>query len=255
MNKKRMEGRIALITGGGTGIGKAIAILFSEEGAKVVISGRRKDPLEQTVNELTSKGHDVAFITGDVSIMSDAEKMVKFTAEHFGGFDTLVNSAGVISRTEQVETTSDKEWNWQMDINLKGVFHTTKHSLFYMMRQGKGSIVNIGSISANLAAPGYATYCATKGGVLAYTRVIALQYAKYGIRANVVSPGMVQTPMSYVDRPNFDEMVDKIVEDLYPIKRVGLPIDVAYAVLYLASDEAGYVTGQNLIVDGGFSIK
>jgi len=250
-----MKNCVALITGGGTGIGEAIAKLFAKEGAKVVISGRRSEPLATTVQAIKDADGHAVYISGDVSSMDDARRMVSFTVDQYGWIDTLVNNAGVIRRTEKVEETTEEEWNWLVDINLKGIFHTTKFCLPFMMERKKGAIVNIGSINAFLAAPGYATYCATKGGVVAYTRAIALQYAKYGIRANVISPGMIHTPMAYVDRPNFEELVDDIVERFYPIKRVGLAEDVAYAALYLASDEAGWVTGQNLTVDGGFSIK
>ena len=255
MTEQRLNGRTALIVGGGTGIGRAIALLFARHGARVVVAGRRVEPLQQVVAEIEGEGGTAVAVTGNVASMDDARAMVDFAVAQYGTVDTLVNCAGVISRTENVEHTTDDEWAWQVDINLKGVFHTTKHCLPIMIENKKGAILNIGSICASVGIPGYATYSATKGGILAYTRVIALQYAAHGIRANVISPGMVHTPMSYVDRPNFDEVVDDVVASAYPIQRLCVPEDIAYAALFLVSDEAGYITGHNLVVDGGFSIK
>jgi NAD(P)-dependent dehydrogenase (short-subunit alcohol dehydrogenase family) len=255
MSVLRLKDRVAFITGGGSGIGAAIARLFAQQGARVVVAGRRDEPLAAIVRAIEETGGQAACTSGDVTRLDDVQKMIHFTVDRYGSLDTLVNNAGVIRRTEKVEETTREQWDWLVDTNLKGVFHTTKLCLPFMMQSTRGTIVNIASINAFVAAPGYATYCATKGGVVAYTRAVALQYAEYGIRANAISPGMVHTPMAYVDRPNFEEVVDDIVERFYPLKRVGLPEDVAYAALYLASDEASWITGQNLVVDGGFSIK
>ena len=255
MKRLRLEGRVALITGGGTGMGRAIARLFAQEGAKVVVTGRRLQPLRETVEEIVSRGGTAAYFSGDVSKWNDAKDMVGFTVEQFGWVDTLVTCAGVIRRTEKVEETTEEQWHYQIDINLKGTFAMIKFVLPIMMERKFGVIITISSISAYYAAPGYATYCASKGGVSALTRCVALQYAPYGIRANAICPGMVHTPMSYVDRPNFDEIVDDIVKRLYPIGRVAVPEDIASVALFLASDESSYITGQDIFVDGGFTIK
>lgn len=255
MKYQRMTGRTTLVTGGGTGIGKAIAKLLAEHGSKIVIAGRRRRPLEDTVREIVDAGGDGSFFCADVSALDEVDKLIDFTLQKYGTVDTLVNAAGVIRRVEEVVETREEEWEWQVNINLKGIFHTTKACLPSMMKGKKGSIINIASICASTAIPGYATYSATKGGVVAYTRVIAVQYASHGIRANSISPGMVHTPMSYVDRPNFDDSVESLIESSYPIKRLCLPEDIAYAALYLASDEASYVTGHDLVVDGGFTIR
>lgn len=253
---ERLQGKVALITGGGTGMGEAIARLFAQEGAKVVVTGRREQPLRETVEDIVAQGGEAAYFSGDVSEWDDAKAMVDFTVKQFAWVDTLVTCAGVIRRTEQVEETIEEQWHYQIDINLKGTFAMIKFVLPIMMERRQGVILTISSISAYYAAPGYATYCASKGGVSALTRCIALQYASYGIRANAICPGMIHTPMAYVDRPQpFDEIVDDIVERLYPIKRVGLPKDIADAALFLASDESSYITGQDLFVDGGFTIK
>lgn len=251
----RLAQRVALITGGGTGIGQAIAQLFAQEGARVVVTGRREAPLLETVRAIQDAGYEAVYIQGDVSSMDSVEAMVKFTIDTYGSIDTLVNSAGVVKRKEKVEEATLEDWDWQMNINLRSVFFTTKAALPYMMQQRKGIFVNIGSASSFKVSSGYATYCATKGGLKSYTKVIALQYAEYGIRANLVEPGGIHTPMSYVDRPDYDETLDAAIKRHYPIQRVGKPIDIAYAALYLASDEASWVTGQSIVVDGGASLK
>ena len=253
---KRLEGRIALVTGGGTGIGSAIAQLFAREGACVVVAGRRKAPLEDTVNAIVAEGGSAALFTADVAVWEQTREMVAFAVTTFGGLDTLVTSAGIVRRTEVVEETTEDEWDQLINTNLKGVFSTIKFALPIMISQKRGSIVTLSSIGAHYAATGYATYSASKGGVSALTRCIALQYASAGVRANCVCPGMVHTPMAYVDRPEpFDEMVDNIVRQHYPLQRVAVPDDVAKAALFLASDESSYITGHELFVNGGFTIK
>jgi len=150
---------------------------------------------------------------------------------------------------------TDEEWHRMMDINIKGVFHTTRFVLHNMVENRRnGTIVNIASICAYRASSGYATYSASKGAVIAYTRVIALQYGKYGIRANCVSPGAVDTPMAYVDRTDFPGMISRLNE-MHPLGRIGRPEDIACAVLFLSCDESAWITGQDLIVDGGLTIR
>ena len=246
----RLANKVALITGGNSGIGAATAHLFAQEGAKVVVSARREPELRDVATEI-----DGAYVTADVTNEDDVEKMVEFAVQQFGRIDVLVNSAGVIQRTEVIEEQTTDAWEWQMNTNLRSIFYTTKYTLPIMMKQQSGAIVNLGSVSGFLAAKGYATYCATKGGIRAYTRVVALQYGEYGIRANVVEPAGIKTPMAYVDRQHYDETLSKAVEQNYAIKRPGEPDDVAYAILYLASDEAGWITGQSIVVDGGLSLR
>lgn len=255
MPRLRLPDRVALITGGGSGIGAAAAILFAEEGAKIVVSGRREGPLKETVKTINDAGGEAAFITGDVTQLDDVERMVQFTVDTFGRVDILINSAGVIKRTEVIEDATPEDWAWQMDTNARSVFYTCKFALPQMMKQGYGAIVNIGSVSSLLASNGYATYCASKGAVRSYTRVVALQYAEHGIRANVVEPAGIQTPMAYMDRPNYETGLDSAIKRNYPIARPGQAQDVAYAALFLASNESSWITGQSIIVDGGMSLK
>lgn len=255
MNSQRMTERVALITGGGTGIGQAIAKLFAQQGAKVVVSGRRTAPLEQTVEEIHHSGGTAAFISGDVTSLENVEAMVNFTVATYGYVDTLVTSAGVIHRDEIIEDATPAQWEWQVNTNLRAVFYAIKCCLPVMIERRKGVIVNIGSVASFKAPKGYATYAATKGALKSYTRVLALQYAEHGIRANIIEPAGVHTPMSYVDRPNYDDGLEQAIQQHYPIRRLGKPEDIAYGALYLASDESSWVTGQSLVIDGGFSLK
>ncbi len=256
MSEQRLKGQVALITGGGTGMGRSTALLFSKEGAGVLINGRHEDTLKQTVGEIRSAGGTASYHVGDVSKWSEVRALVDSALSEYGQIDLLVTSAGTIRRTEKVEETTEEQWDILIDVNLKGTFAAIRYVLPHMMEKKRGNIITISSTSAQLAAPGYATYCASKGGVSALTRCVALQYASYNIRANAICPGMTKTPMAYIDRPKpFDEIVDSVLEQSYPIKRVGLPEDVANAALFLASDESSYITGQELFVDGGFSIR
>jgi len=214
--------RVALITGGGTGMGQAIAKLFAQKGAKIVVTGRREEPLKQTVSGVIAQGGRAEYLSGDVSRWDEAKTMVDFTIQRFGQLDILVTCAGVVRRTEKIEETTEEQWYAQIDVNLKGTFALIKFALPHMIERRRGGIVAISSTSPSLAAPGYATYAASKGGVSALIRVVALQYASDGIRANAICPGMTHTPMAYVDRSRpFDEIVNDVLEQSYPIKRVG----------------------------------
>jgi NAD(P)-dependent dehydrogenase (short-subunit alcohol dehydrogenase family) len=267
MHKLKMENRVALVIGGGTGIGKAVAKLFSAEGAKVVVAARRRSPLAATVEEIRGDGGEAALVTGDVSKMEDAKRMIDFTVEQYAMVDVLVNCAAEFwprgGEKEQIEETQEDDWDRLISVNLKGVFFATKFALPYLVERFRrtgdwkkcASIVNIGSASASFSKPGHSTYCASKGGVVAFTRTVAAQYAQQGIRANVVSPGLIDTAMSRAARPDFDDIIDGAIEKTCLLKRVGEPDDIASAVLYLASDDASWVTGQELFVDGGFSAR
>ena len=245
-----------MITGGSTGIGQAIAKLLAQEGATVIVTGRREEQLKETRESIAAQGGQADYFRGDVSQWGEAKAMVDFTVKKFGNIDILVTCAGVVRRTEKLEETTEEQWDYQIDINLKGTFAMIKFVLPSMLEQKRGVIIAISSTLGHYAAPGYGTYCASKGGVSALIRCVALQYAAYGIRANTICPGMVHTPMAYVDRPRpFDEIVNEIVERDYPIKQVGEPEDVAKTALFLASDDSSYMTGQDLFVDGGYTIK
>ena len=253
MTNLRLQGRVALITGGGTGIGQATAKLFAREGARVVVAGRRRQPLEETVQAIRAQGGDATHFTGDVSSWDNDEDMVDFVVKEYGWVDTVVTAAAEIWRLEKVETTTEAQWDHLIDIDLKGTFGMLKYALPVMMQRKQGAIVALCSSIAFVTAPGYATYSAAKGGVHALMRTVAVQYAEHGIRANAVSPGMVVTPMALVDRTEPFDPQAYVKKAGYPIKRPCYPEDIANAILFLASDEASYITGQNLLVDGGLS--
>jgi NAD(P)-dependent dehydrogenase (short-subunit alcohol dehydrogenase family) len=251
---KRMEGRTVLVTGGGTGIGAQTARLFAQEGAKVIVLGRREEPLVETTNAIKQQGFEAGYFCGDIADLSSMDAVFEQIRVEYGPVNALVNAAGVVYRKEEPVSLQAEIWQWLVDINLKGVFHTCKFALQHMLESGNGgTIVNISSILAHRGKPGVATYSAAKAGVIAYTRSIALQYASHKIRINSVSPGLVHTPMSYMDRENFMDLLPDFVEQI-PLGRVGEPEDIANAVLFLSCSDSAWITGQDLIVDGGASL-
>lgn len=248
---KRMTGRTALLTGGGTGIGAAAARLFAREGAAVIVLGRREGPLLETCNMIKEEGLEAHHYCGDVTDLGSMETIFTHIQEKHGPIDALVNAAGVVYRNEEPPEMDQETWQWLVDINLKGAYHTCKFALQHMLSAGKGgTIVNISSVLAHRGKAGVATYSAAKAGIIAYTRSLAVQYAAHRIRVNSVSPGLVHTPMSYMDRENFLGLLPGFVEQI-PLGRVGEPEDIANAVLFLSCQESDWITGQDLIVDGG----
>jgi len=253
----RLANKIALITGGGTGIGQATAELFAKEGAKVAISGRRSEKLNEVVQSIIDKGGDAIAIPGDVIIEDDAKRMVYDTINRWKRLDILVLNAGVIKRKEIHETTPD-EWDYMMDINVKGIYLVSKYAIPEMIKGGGGSIINMASISGIIGQHDAHTYSASKGAVVNLTRAMAISYGPQNIRVNAVSPATVDTPMprSRLETSNKPwEEWEEFFANQYPLKRIGQPIDVAYGCLYLASDESSWVTGINLVLDGGFTAQ
>lgn len=257
-NGTRLAGRRALITGGGTGIGRATAVLFGREGAKVMVSGRRRPELEETVGEVQRGGGTAGYVQGDVSTQRDAEQMVEQTAATLGGLDILVNNAGIIVRNASVTAVSIEDWERVLNIDLTGVFLVSKFALQHMVKAGHGgTIVNVSSVSGIMADANSAPYNAAKGGLNLLTKNMALDYAPRGIRVNAVCPGRIATPMPKSRlKPGEDwEHVLRQWGQNIPLGRVGQPEDVAQAILFLASDEAAWITGATLVVDGGSTIS
>jgi len=247
----KLKGKVALITGGSQGMGYATAELFLKEGAKVMITGRSRDKGEKAIKKLRKLGQ-VKFVSGDVAVDADAKRMVDATVQSFGRIDILFNNAGVYLERE-AEDTSEDDWNRILDTNLKGTFLVSKHAIPYMKKQGMGSIVNNSSDAGLIGNKCCPAYCASKGGITIMTKAMALDYAKVGIRVNCVNPGIVDTPMlAYEVEASSDpeEYLAKCHEE-QPIGRIGRPEEVAKAVLFLASDDASFVTGAALSVDGG----
>ena len=244
----RLEGKVALISGGARGMGAEEALLFAQEGAKVVIG----DVLEGEGRDVAAQipGGQAIFVRLDVTKEADWQRAVSMTEEVYKRLDILVNNAGV-SAVGGIEDTTVEEWDRVMEVNAKGVFLGTKYAIPAMQRSGGGSIINISSqlgiVAMNESSP---QYIASKGAVRLLTKSTALQYAEDGIRCNSVHPGPIVTPMTQGRRS--DEAVRELMESRIPLGRYGEAIDVAYGVLYLASDEASFVTGSELVIDGGW---
>jgi NAD(P)-dependent dehydrogenase (short-subunit alcohol dehydrogenase family) len=252
---KRFEGRAALVTGGGTGIGRATALRLAAEGATVAVSGRRPEPLAETIAAIEAAGGRALAVAGDAAVEADAERMVAETASAFGRLDVLVNNAGAIRRNVLLHELATEHWDELVAVNLRSVFLVTRAALRHMLElDSDRSIVNVSSTFAVAAGPGVSAYSAAKGGVISLTRALAVEYAPDGIRVNCVCPGIVVTPLAYVDRPSFEEQKEEFAR-MYPLGRLGVPEDVAAAIAYYASADAGWVTGTVLEVDGGFTAK
>ena len=253
----RLAEKRALITGGGTGIGRATAELFAREGARVMVSGRRRAELEETVRLVEKVGGVAALAQGDVSRPEDAERMVRDTVAALGGVDILVNNAGILVRNASVTSVSIEDWERVIKIDLTGVFLVSRFALFEMINGGRGgAIVNVSSVAGLLGDPKFAPYNAAKGGVNLLTKNMALDYAGHGIRVNAVCPGRVATPMP-MSRLKPGEDWDAVLAGWgknIPLGRVGRPEDIAQSILFLASDEASWITGTTLVVDGGATI-
>ncbi len=249
----RLEGKVALITGGARGMGAAEAKLFSSEGAKVVIADVLEDEGRQTEAEINEIGGDGIFIRLDVTQQSDWDAAISRTVEAFDRLDVIVNNAGIGSGGP-VEETTEEDWDRIMDVNAKGVFLGAKAAIIQMKKQGAGgSIINISSISGIIGQQRVAgAYSASKGAVRIFTKSAAIQYAKDGIRVNSIHPGATETPMSRRGWGHLERRADGFfpVQD-NPLGRFGKPIEIAYGALYLASDESSYVTGAELVIDGG----
>ncbi len=250
----RLSGKVALITGGGTGIGRAMALAFAREGAKVALAARRKDKLQQVADEITSSGGAALPLECDVTLAADAERAVRETVERFGALHVLVNNAGALSNAT-VETISEEDWDRVMRVNIKGPFLMSRAALPAMRRAGGGSIINTGSILGIVAMKSRAAYCTSKGGVVMLTKAMAVDHAHENIRVNCICPSLVETEMVkalFPDSPEGRAMRDARLSGI-PLGRMGQPQDVAELAVYLASDESSWLTGVAIPLDGGLS--
>lgn len=243
----RLQDKVAIVTGGASGIGEFTVREMLKQGAKVVIADFNDAGGQKLADEL---GEHVSFIHVDVSNEEQVEAMVKHAVDTFGKVDILFSNAGIGSIGSTHELTLE-EWNKTISINLSGVFLCAKYALKEMVKQGSGSIVNCASILGHVGQAATASYTAAKGGVVNMTRALALEYASQGIRVNAVCPGYIKTPL--LDQLD-DEMMQHLVS-LHPLGRLGESHEVANAVVFLASDEASFVTGANLLVDGGYTAQ
>ncbi len=257
MAGRRFEGRRVLVTGGASGIGKATAERFLEEGASVAIIDISEESCRSASKELRDKGHEVLVIRGDVSSSKEVERAVGEVAGAFGGIDVLFNNAGILVEGT-VEQVSEEDWDRIMSINVKGAFLMCKEVVPLMLRQGKGAIVNNASCSGLVGDRNAIAYNTSKGAVVLMTKCLALDYAQKGIRANCVCPGEIDTPMFRQEARSRNKPVEeyrKELCDVHPIGRLGVPREVADAVLFLASDDASFITGAAFSVDGGYTCQ
>ena len=245
----RLKGKVALITGGARGQGAAEAKLFAKEGAKVVITDILDNEGKKTEAEITETGGKCLYMHHDVTNSKDWETIVSKTVEHFGKIDILLNNAGIAVWGTN-DDTSEEIWDSVMDVNAKGVFLGTKHVIPEMKKNGSGSIINVSSISGIIGQPAIQpVYNASKGAVRIFTKSTAVQYGKYGIRANSIHPGGVDTDM--IAHLTEDDERQQRIKETVPLQRIADPIEIAYGALFLASDESSFVTGTELIIDGG----
>jgi NAD(P)-dependent dehydrogenase (short-subunit alcohol dehydrogenase family) len=252
----RLEGKVAVVTGGGSGLGREVVLAMTREGASVVVFDQNADGAQRVVDEVAAAGGTAIPHTGDVTVEGNIADAITRAQDEFGGFHIIHNNAGVQLERPLHETTIE-EWDWVNGVNLKGVFFGCRDAVRAMRAGGGGSIINTASILAHTGDPFLPAYTATKTGVLGLTRAIAVDYAKDGIRANCVSPGDMETPMI---EKYFAATPDPIaaraeMEGSYPGGRIAQPREVAQAVLFLASDEASFVSGTYILVDGGLTAK
>ena len=248
----RLSGKVALITGGGTGIGRAIALAFAREGASVAVAGRRLEKLREVINEVHKQDGAGLAMECDVTRVRDVERAVKGTVERFGRVNVLVNNAGTL-HVSTVEGISEEEWDRVMTVNVKGPFLMSRAVLPEFRKCGGGVIVNLGSVLGLVAVKDRAAYCASKGGVTMLTKAMALDHAHENIRVNCICPSIVETELvkGVFDQSEQGQALRKARVATIPLGRIGQPADVAEMAVFLASEESSWLTGTAIPLDGG----
>ena len=251
----RVKGKVALVTGGALGIGRATSLLLAKEGAKVAVTDILDKEGQQVVDEINDAGGIAEYWHLDVAKEEGVKKIFADVVRKFEKIDILVNNAGIAGVNKPTHEVTEAEWDKVMNVNVKGIFFCTKHVIPYMQKTGGGSIINLSSIYGLIGAPDVPPYHASKGAIRLMTKTDALLYAKDNIRVNSVHPGYIWTPMvqNHLKASGIDiEEGRKQIDSLHPIGHIGEPIDIAYGILYLASDESKFVTGSELVIDGGY---
>lgn len=252
----RLAGKVAIITGAGAGIGRATALFFAKEGAEVVVADCDPEKGAKSVRLIKENGGVAIFVQVDVSKAANVKNMVKTTVETYGKLDILINNAGIYAQANVVEV-AEEEWDWILDVNLKGVFLCSKYSIPEMIKGGGGSIVNIGSEAGIVGIKNQVAYNVSKSGVIALTKSMAIDFAAHNIRVNCVCPGTTETPLveAALERAPDPAAARRAVEEVRPANRLGRPEEIAAGILYLASDESPYATGSILSIDGGYTAQ
>lgn len=254
----RLKGKVAIVTGAASGIGEATALLFAEHGARVVTSDIDAGGSERTAVTIAERGGNALSVPGDVTDGDEAQRIVNKAVEEYGALHILVNSAGITARSLPSTTPQEDVWDKVIEVNLKGTYLMALHSVPEMERAGGGSIVNLGSIMSVVGYPpewksGFNPYPVSKGAVLQFTRNLAIDMAAKNIRVNCIGPGFTETPLTR--SLTVDADMRAFLEERHPMGRLGKPEDVAYAALFIASDEASFMTGSYLPVDGGYTAQ
>ncbi len=253
---KRFDGKVALITGGGSGIGRAAALQFASEGAQVVLGNRNEQAGQETVKLITDAGGTACFLRTDVTQTSDVEALVHFAVSQYGGLDAACNNAGTEGGTATILDDTEENYKLIHDVNVLGVWRSMKFEIEYMLKHGGGSIVNISSIAGLIGFPQHGAYVASKHAVLGMTKTAALEFGAYGIRVNAVSPAAIETDMLERFMGETEEertQSREYMKGLHPIGRLGQASEIAGAILWLCSDDASFMLGQSVTVDGGFT--
>ncbi len=248
-----MKGKVALVTGGGSGIGKATAILFAEEGARVVVADIVPAGGEDTVRSIKENGGEAIFVKTDVTRSTEVSALVDKAVGAFGRLDCAFNNSGITGKGGPIADASEESWDHVINTNLKGIWLCLKYELKYMAGHGGGAIVNTSSIGGVLGFAGNASYIASKHAIIGLTKAAMLEYARFNIRVNAVCPGTIRTPLTEPMMARNPESLNNMQKRI-PIGRVGMPEDIAKVVVWLCSDAAGYVGGHALVADGGYVI-
>jgi len=246
----QFDGKVALVTGGSSGIGEATAMAFAEAGARTVVADVQADAGRETVERIRSAGGEASFVEADVSNPGDVDAMVQHALDVYGRLDCAFNNAGIEGEMASTVDCTEQTWDRVIEINLKGVWLCMKHEIPAMLQDGGGAIVNCASVAGLVGFRNLPAYCASKGGVVELTRATALEYAEAGVRVDAVCPGVIRTPM--VERViQGDPALEAEFTALEPLGRLGEPEEIASSVLWLCSDSASFVTGHALVADGG----
>jgi NAD(P)-dependent dehydrogenase (short-subunit alcohol dehydrogenase family) len=248
----QLEGKVAIVTGAATNIGRETALLFAREGARVIVADLNEEDAQSTVADIGDANGEARFVRTDVSEAEDMRTLMEVAAEKMGGIDIIVNNAGA-QRSGAITDFDESEWDLLMRVNPRSCFLGAKYGVPYLRERGGGSIVNVSSLAGLKGGPGMTAYSASKGAIIAFTRALAAELAPDNIRANCVCPGWVDTPFNEpaIEFMGGRENQETMVQQAVPLQRQGRPEDIAPGILYLASDASSYITGQELVIDGG----